>query len=97
MSAGPPGPEHSAGGSRGAGRSGGGQPARRPRARAVARAGWEARLRASAEEGSGTVGRDISRERVRASLGHEEKRTSLLRWTTLDTDPAGEKRRARRT
>jgi len=77
MSAGPPGPEQSAGGSRGAGRSGGGLPARRPRERAAARAGWKARMQASAEGGASTVWRGISIERQRASLGRGEKTSSF--------------------
>jgi len=78
MIAGRPGPEQSAGGSRGAGKSGGGQPDRRPRARAAARAGWEARLRASAEGGASSVWSGISRERPRASLGRGEKRRTFV-------------------
>ena len=96
MSAGPPGPEQSAGGSRGVGQSGGGQPAQRLRARAAARAGWEARLRASAEGGASKSG-EVKVESVRGLASDAERREQALCWTTLDTDPAGVTRRPRRT
>jgi len=96
MTARPPGPEILAGGSRGAGRSGGRQPARRPWERAAARAGWEARLRASAEGGASKSG-EVKVESVRGLASDAERREQALRWTTLDTDPAGVTRRPRRT